>query len=231
MTQQEYKDACGALYLNRTLERVEYPANKFPDHIEDEMKLQFWNIYKEIIKSRRSQLKVTEVESAVLKYCFYWIICHPDFTGDPHKGLWIASRQGFGKDIILSTIVKFLKLYSTDFNNLAFKEYTYDRFCQEWFVRVPEYFLSPIMINDIDEHGRIKKDRESTPLIEFLNYRERKNLRRSLLVSTNFELDVLQQSLEFDRPVQKLKERVIECFNIINITKQNSKRVSNTFTI
>lgn len=223
MTEQQIKEISWVL---RTIWGKKEPVYYFKDEIKTELKFIFFDIYTSIIRSRGQSPLINEKEKKILLYLFNWTISSPDFDGDLQKGLYLASAQGFGKDIFLSTVNQFLAIF-----NIYFKRFTQDVFIMNWFEKIPAYFNGSIMINDIDECGRVKRERESIPFLELLNYREQSNNRRGLIVSTNYKPKILQDTLEKGRPVQKLEQRIIECFNIIMIEKAESKRIENKIVL
>jgi len=213
------------LYLNANL-RIDFPANNFPEEIIKELKWLFWNIYEKEITTRGMEIINTDKEKAILQFIFDWMICRKGFAGDVQKGLYLVSKQGFGKDIILRAIVEFFKIF-----DLNFSEYTNTGFCQGWFNNHESLFASPIKINDIKEDSRYKRERESIPFLEFLDYREQINLRRGIIVSSNFLPEALQEELEVNKNQKRIFERVKECFNIIHIKGVISKRIENKLTL
>lgn len=206
------------LYLNPE-NRLDKPANVFPDEILIQLKRIFFEIYKKEVFARGQTLIVGEKETTVLKTVFDWCICSKEFYGDHQKGIYLVSRQGFGKDIILRTIVEFYKYFG-----LNFREYTNTQFCKEWFELNQYHFTSPLKINDIKEDGQFKRERTSIPFLELLDYREQINLRRGLIVSSNFLPEALQEELENGKIQKRLLERIKECFNIIHIKDAITKR-------
>ena len=216
MTEQDKKYIAFVLKCNWG---KKVPERVFYDQGIKELKRYFFEIYSSVIKERGADLLVTDKERKVLSHLFNWAICSPDFKGDLQKGLYLASGQGFGKDVLITTIIRFLAEF--DFN---FRRFTHDDFLMNWFEKVPAFFNGLIAINDIDEYGKLKKHREAIPFLELLNYREQINSRRGLIVSTNYKPDILQKALEHDRPVKKLEQRIIECFNIVMILNADSKR-------
>lgn len=221
MKLEEFKIVKSDLYLNAK-DRHEFPANKFPDHIIKELKSIFWSGYKQILTERGSIVKMGSKEINILKYVFDWMICSPNFKGDLHKGLYIASNQGFGKDILLNSIVMFFKKFE-----ITFKQFTFHKFCKQWFGKDQMYFLGAIKINDITGIGKMKRERVAYPFTEFLDYREQINNRRSIIVSTNFTPSALQSSMESELAIKRLEERIKECFNIVIIKNAKSKRIEN----
>ncbi len=223
MTKQERLDTTHTIERNWGKKK---PSITFSNYGIKLLKKHFFSIYEETIRERGRTPQVTPKEKKILLHLFCWAICSPEFDGDLQKGLYLASGQGFGKDILITTITRFL----ADFER-KFKRFTYDKFMEDWFEKVPAYFNGPIAINDIDDYGKIKKHRESIPFLELLNYREQTNNRRGLIVSTNYKPEVLQKALEKGRTVQKLEQRIIECFNIVMITNAQSKRKKNEIEI
>lgn len=207
------------LYLNPKL-RISSPANKFPEDIIKELKQIFWDKYKDEVKARGRLPVGDDKLISTLKYVFEWMICDPNFKGDVQKGLYLVSRQGFGKDVILRSIVEFFKEFG-----LNIVEYTNTSFCKEWFDKNESYFKAPIKINDIKEDGRFKRERISIPFLEFMDFREQNNTRRGIIVSSNFLPEALQEELEYDKQQKRIFERIKECFNIVHIKGVNSKRI------
>ena len=207
------------LYLNNRY-RLHLPANDYPPGITKKMKTLFFNIWKSHIMKRTSNLILQDKEKAFLDYCYKWSVCDPNFKGDVNKGLYIASKQGFGKDVMLKTISYFFEYFL-----YTFKRYTYFDFCDEWFNNDSYMFNSPTIITDVYDNGKMKREKESIPFLEFLDYREQTDNRRGIVVSTNYTPDALQELLEPDRQVKRLKERIKECFNIILIKDADSKRI------
>lgn len=195
------------------------PVYIFSDDSIVTLKHNFMDIYKSVILERGQIPTITEKELRIIRCTFNWAISSPDFEGDLQKGIYLASAQGFGKDVLMTTIIRFLAQFE-----MSFKRSTYDDFMMSWFEKVPAYFNGLIAINDIDEYGKIKRERESIPFLELLNYREQINNRKGLIVSTNLLPIDLQKQLEKGRIVQKLEQRIIECFNILKIEKAESKR-------
>lgn len=190
------------------------------------LKRAYFGFYTETIKSRGGTPVTSDKELKILSHTFNWCICSPEFNGDLQKGLYIASQQGWGKDIILTTIIKFYNFFERHFKELSFHEFN-----SQWFELGEKYFSGPVKINDINENGKMKRERESIPFLEFLDFREQNNLRRGLIVSTNYTPEALQAVLEADRLVKRLNERIKECFNIILIRDATSKRVINKIEI
>ena len=207
------------IYLNAKL-RYDLPANDFPDKIIKELTRMFFNMWKDNISSRTDSIILGAKEKELLRYCFDWCICSPDFKGDLRKGLYIASKQGFGKDAVLNTIVQFYNYFI--FN---IREYTYPDFCTKWFESEPYRFNTPLKITDIYDNGKMKREKESIPFLELLDFREQVGNMRGLLVSSNYRPEALQELLEPDKVVKRLHERVKECFNIIVIEGTESKRI------
>jgi hypothetical protein len=228
MTQEEadyIKVVRQHIYLNSKF-RYATPANEFPEDLIKSMKLYFWELYKANVLKRNSKVETGEQEIELLKHTFEWTICSPDFKGNLSKGLMLISNQGFGKDIILNTIVQFYEYFMYNI-----KEYTYHEFCDNWFNNSPEMFKMPIKINDISEYGRMKREKESVPFLEFLDYREQNFLMRGVIVSSNYKPEVLQEILEDGKVVKRLHERIKECFNIVLINNKDSKRIENLIKI
>lgn len=190
------------------------------------LKRLFWASFKSVLSDRGRKPELKEKDVALFDYIFKWCIMSKEFSGDLQKGIYIASGQGFGKDVILTTIVIFFREFEK-----SIKEYTYTDFCTDWFVKSSVAFRCPMKINDIKETGRMKRERTSIPFLEFLDYREQINLRRGLLVSSNLTPPELQNLMEFDQPIKRLEERIKECFNIILIKDAESKRISNQIII
>lgn len=225
MTEQEKKAISAKLYLN-CKNRTENQYNEFS---KEELKLMKWlfaSIYMSIVNSRGAKFAVSDKEKAVLAHIFDWMVCLPTFEGDLKKGLYLMSSQGFGKDVFLRAIVRFFEYFGK-----MFKEYTFHDFNHDWFDKGEFFFKMPIKINDINETGRIKRERSSIPFLEFLDYREQVDNRRGIIVSTNFGAKRLQDALEFDSQNPRLYERIKEVFNIIVIGDSESKRVENKITI
>jgi hypothetical protein len=200
--------------------------NCFTKEAENELKKLFWKLYKDNVLTRAKEVIVTDKEKAALKFAFDWSICSPDFEGDLDKGLYVASNQGFGKDVLLKTVVDFYAFFEYQFS-----EYTYPDFCMKWFENDPYKFNAPIRINDIYDNGKIKREKESIPFLELLDYREQHNNRRSIIVSTNYTPEILQELLESEKANKRLYERIKECFNVLLIKDVDSKRIYNTHTI
>lgn len=196
-----------------------------PDE-EKQLKIGFWNIYKAILAERGSSLVIGEKEAEVLGQSFYWCIGSHKFKGDLKKGIWICSRQGFGKDVLLTTIVAFFTFFDKHF-----QEYTFQAFNKEWFEKGDVFFRSPIKINDVSGDGRIKRERESIPILEFLDFREQINNRRGIIISSNYLPEAIQEELEPDKSNPRLKERIIECCNVIAVKNAESKRVESKITV
>lgn len=209
------------LYLNSIL-RHEKPVNKFPKYIYRDLKGIFWDCYTKNIESRGAIVKISDKDKNVLNHVFHWAICDPSFEGDLQKGLYLVSRQGYGKDILLRAIVDFFMFF-----HMRFKEYTHTNFCKEWFNKGEHSFKSPIKINDIKEDGKMKREREAMPFLELMDFREQMNLRRGMIVSSNLLPMALQQELEPNKEQQRTYERIKECFNIVHIKGAGSKRKEN----
>jgi hypothetical protein len=207
------------IYLSNKY-RIHLPANSFPDDILKALKKLFFEMWKDNIIKRTSNIIVGEKEKEFLKYCFEWTICSPDFKGDLKKGLFIASKQGFGKDVMLNTIQQFYEFFL-----YKFKSYSYFDFCKVWFDNDSYMFNSPVIIKDVYDNGKMKREKESIPFLEFLDYREQTSNRRSILASSNFTPEALQELLESDKQEKRLKQRIIECCNIVLIKDAESKRV------
>lgn len=224
MDEKEYKlihYVRGKIYLNCKY-RYTSPQDVWQDDILLLAKKFFFKLYKKNVQERNMQLIIGDQEKKTLKYCFEWAACVPTFEGDLNKGLMLVSHQGFGKDVILKTIIQFYKYFMYNI-----REYTYHDFCDKWFNNSPDMFKSPIKINDITENGRMKREKESIPFLEFLDYREQNYLMRGLLVSSNYTPEALQEVLESDKLVKRLHERIKECFNVLIISNKESKRVEN----
>lgn len=213
------------IYLSPKL-RYNDPANNFPKETIKALAKKFADIYNKNVLERTDNIKVTQKERDVLNHCFMWCICSPNFKGDLIKGIYLASNQGFGKDIILKTIVDFYAYFE-----FIFEEYTFPDFCNRWFENDPYKFKSPIKINDIKGVRKMKREKESIPFLELLDFREQLNNRRSLLVSSNVLPADLQDQLESGEELQRLEERIKECFNVIIVEGVESKRIENKITI
>jgi hypothetical protein len=215
------------IYLNAKY-RYASPANKWPDDIYLYLKKHFWQIYKtNVFKRLNKKVGVMgQKEIDVLKYCFQWTICDPNFNGDLSKGLMLVSKQGFGKDILLNTIVDFYSEY-----NFKLRESTYFDFATEWFNSSPSMFKMPLKISDVYPIPKMKREKESMPFLELLDYREQNFLMRGLLVSTNYKPEVLQEIMEKEQVEKRLHERIKACFNVVLITGTESKREDNTVKI
>lgn len=183
------------------------------------LKRLFWYLYRGILASRGSVLEISEKETFVLSQIFLWCIGSIKFKGDIKKGLWICSKQGFGKDVILSTIVLFFRCFDKEIKELSFSGFN-----MEWYEKVDAYFRMPIKINDVHGDGRIKRERESIPILEFLDFREQTNNRRGILISSNYLPLALQAELEAGKNIQRLEQRIIGCCNVIVIKDAVSKR-------
>lgn len=190
------------------------------------LKKAYFDLYIQEIKNRNAKPVIGEKEKKLLSHTFNWCISSKEFNGDLHKGLYLASKQGFGKDIILATIVKFFAMF-----DYSIKEISFPKFNIDWYELGEYHFVCPIKINDVSEAGKMKRERESIPFLEFLDHREQINNRRGILVSSNYTPEALQNILEADRPVKRLLERIKECFNIIVITEAESKRIINKIEI
>jgi len=225
MTDEQKNKIASKLYLN-CKNRLNNPYNYFEETEIKMMKWLFASIYSNIISDRGSKLVINDKERHILAIIFDWMICSDTFQGDVKKGIYLMSSQGFGKDIILKSVIKFFAYFEK-----YFKEYTFREFNSEWFEKNENCFLMPIKINDIDGTGKIKRERSSIPFLEFLDFREQINSRRGIIISTNFGAKKLQDTLEFDSQNPRLYERIKEVFNIIIIDKSESKRVENKIVI
>ena len=213
------------LYLN-VKNRIDNPTNDFSEEIIQLLKNEFWSMYQEEVKNRGREVIAGEKELKVFSHIFQWIICDTKFKGDVQKGLYLVSKQGFGKDIILRTVVEFFNKF-----HYNIREYTNTAFCKEWFDKNETYFKAPIKINDIKEDGRFKRERISIPFLEFLDFREQNNTRRGIIVSSNFLPEALQEELENDKQQKRIYERIKEVFNIIHIKNASSKRIETKIVI
>lgn len=213
------------LYLSTKFRYLE-PANEFTKDYIKSLKQIFFSYYKKNVLSRSDQLIMTQKEKDILNTIFEWSICSTNFKGDLQKGLYLAGGQGYGKDILLKTISDFYGYF-----DYIFTDYTYPGFCTKWFENENYKFREPIRINDITGNGKMKREKESIPFLELLDYREQSNMRRGLLVSSNLSPKLLQDELEIDRREKRLVERIKECFNVIIITNSESKRVENKIII
>jgi hypothetical protein len=207
------------IYLNAKF-RYDLPANKFPNNIIKETKNLFFNFWKAEILKRTDKIELGDKEKELLKYCYEWAICSPDFKGDLRKGLYIASKQGFGKDAMVRTIIEFYNYFI-----FSIRHYTYVDFCSQWFELSSERFNSPIYISDIYPNGKMKREKESIPFLEFLDHRDQLGNTRGLLITSNYTPKALQEELEKDKLVKRLYERVKECFNVVIIEGAESKRI------
>lgn len=213
------------LYLNCKY-RQNTKFNSFTDEQIKDMKWLFAKMYSDIINERGSKIIVGDKERSVLAYIFDWMICSASFSGDVKKGLYLMCGQGFGKDVFLKAITNFFEYFGK-----YFKDYTFHNFNIDWYEKGQVFFNMPIKINDISEKGRVKRERESIPFLEFLDYREQINNRRGIIVSSNFGAKKLQDTLEFDSTNPRLLERIKEVFNIVVIEDVESKRIENKITI
>ena len=200
--------------------------NSFTDGQVKDMKWLFANMYSDIVAERGSKLAIGYKEKAILAYIFDWMVCSATFEGDVKKGLYLMCAQGFGKDVFLKAIISFFNYFGK-----SIKDCTFQSFNTEWYEKGQVYFNCPIKINDISEKGRIKRERESIPFLEFLDYREQINNRRGIIVSTNFGPKKLQDALEFESQNPRLYERIKEVFNIVVIEDVESKRIENKVII
>ena len=80
------------IYLNTKLRGTNLYSDFKPEVIKD-LKNLFFNIWKQHILQRTSELIVTEKEKDFLNYCFNWSICSKEFKGDLRKGLFMASKN------------------------------------------------------------------------------------------------------------------------------------------
>lgn len=215
----------GWIYLSSKL-RYNDPANNFPKDVVLKLGKYFAQIYNNNITIRGCNIVVEKKDKDTLNHIFQWCICSPAFKGDLSKGIYLAANQGYGKDVILKTIVDFYSFFE-----YKFTDYTFPNFCTKWFESDPYIFNSPIRINDIKGMRKMKREKESIPFLELLDYREQTNNRRSLLVSTNLDPTKLSEELESDEDLPRLEERIKECFNIIIISGATSKRIENKVII
>lgn len=213
------------LYLNAK-NRKDSMFNNFDIETENYMGRIFMSKYNHILTSRGSRSILGEKEKKIIKHVFLWCVGSEDFQGDLRKGLYLASKQGFGKDILLSAIVEFF--FHFDYQ---VSEYTYGSFCKFWFNNDDSSFNHPVKINDISEYGKMKRERESIPFLELMDYREQTNNRRGMLVSSNFTPKYIQEVLEKDKEQKRIYERVKECFNVVIIKDAKSKRIENKVEI
>ena len=203
-----------------------YKCTEWTPEEEKALKIVFWGHYKAILEERGSDMKINEKESKILAQVFYWCIGSAKFAGDLKKGIYLVSRQGFGKDVILSTIVRFFETFRKHF-----REYRFSEFNMSWYEKGDLFFNCPVKINDVSGNGKVKRERESIPFLEFLDYREQINNRRSILVSSNLLPAALQAELEEGKNIKRLEERIKECFNVFKIMDAESKRVENIIEI
>ena len=227
MTSKELYTVKSLLYIN-SKSRYANPCNLFDEHVKEELKSIFWAKYKERVAQRGRVLELSDQITGTLKNVFQWAICDPEWEGDFHKGILLASRQGFGKDVILKSLVDFFRYF-----DIEFKRFTYDDFGTQWYEKYKLNFLGGIMINDIRGNGKIKRERESIPFLEFLDYRDQINSRRGLIASTNMTIEQIQNENEQHIPedFRRLSERIKECYNVIKIIGAESKRHENEINI
>lgn len=214
------KEISKFLYLN-SQNRNQCLFNNFDEKTSLNLWKQFYLTYGKVIEDRGSLIIITDKEHKIMKHLFYWCISSPKFNGDLRKGIYLAAAQGFGKDVLLKTIVEFFMFF-----NKSVREYSFNEFNMAWYSKQPYFFNGPIKINDLTENAKVHKERLSFPIVEFLDHREITNNRRGLLVSSNFAPKILQDKIEYDSPNPRLNERAKECFNIVLIQGSNfSKRI------
>ena len=123
------------------------------------VKTRLFDLYRANLSRRGVRnVKFTPKEQNLMRFLFEWLIMDENFKGDLNKGIYIASGQGFGKDIMADTFYQYLQECGKHCIDMTFSQFN-DR----WYNGIPQQFNGFLKINDVNEYGFMKRERESIP--------------------------------------------------------------------